>query len=155
MNMKVTFLDARTFNSLNGTAKPFHAGFGVGRNVVRAKRGTRSGHVYLELSPIADVAFDGTDYTIKDNRVIEQLQKLLPGEENGRFRAATRETIKKNGYTFSIMQFVSGKWNLVLENSNAIGGNRVFGSYEECMNFIDNYIWNGEQSGTVSTDKLV
>lgn len=51
-----------------------------------------------------------------------------------------RETIKKNCYTFSIMQFRrSNKWNLVLEYSTALGGNRIFDSREDCIRFIDEY----------------
>lgn len=49
-----------------------------------------------------------------------------------------REAIKRNGYTFSIMQFKHcKKWNLVLEYSDALGGNRVFDSKKDCIKFID------------------
>lgn len=52
-----------------------------------------------------------------------------------------REVVKKDGYTFSIMQFIgNGKWNLVREYSNALGGNKIFNSREECIDFINRYI---------------
>lgn len=53
-----------------------------------------------------------------------------------------REEIRKNGYTFTIMQFKytkSKKWNLVLEYSDALGGNRIFDSRDECIRFIEEY----------------
>ena len=67
--MTITFLNCNAFEEVEGVKKPFHSGWGRGRNVTHIKK-DRQGNLYAKLSPIADPCYDGYTQEIKAGAVV-------------------------------------------------------------------------------------
>lgn len=75
--MKITFLNHNAFEELDGIKKPFHSGWGKGRNVTHIKK-DKQGNLYAKLSPIADPVYDGYTQEIKAGEFVQkQLEYFL------------------------------------------------------------------------------
>ena len=77
--MQITFLNYNAFEEMEGVKKPFHSGWGRGRNVTHVKK-DKQGNLYAKLSPIADPAYDGHTQAVGE-KTQKQLSRLF---EEGR-----------------------------------------------------------------------
>lgn len=79
--MTITFLNHNAFEELDGIKKPFHSGWGKGRNVTHIKK-DKQGNLYAKLSPIADPIYDGYTQEVKAGGIVQkQLEYFLENEE--------------------------------------------------------------------------
>ena len=80
IDMTITFLNHNAFEELKGVKKPFHSGWGRGRNVTHIKK-DEYGNLYAKLSPIADPIYDGyTQDIVAGEVVMNQLRHFLEEE---------------------------------------------------------------------------
>lgn len=77
--MTITFLNHNAFEELKGVKKPFHSGWGRGRNVTHIKK-DEYGNLYAKLSPIADPIYDGYTQEVVGEFVQKQLRYFLEEE---------------------------------------------------------------------------
>ncbi len=75
--MTITFLNYNAFEKLEGIKKPYHSGWGRGRNVTHIKK-DKHGNLYAKLSPIADPVYDGYTQTISE-KTQRELSRLFEG----------------------------------------------------------------------------
>ncbi len=79
IDMTITFLNHNAFEELKGVKKPFHSGWGRGRNVTHIKK-DEYGNLYAKLSPIADPIYDGYTQEVVGEFVQKQLRYFLEEE---------------------------------------------------------------------------
>lgn len=78
--MKITFLNHNAFEEMDGVKKPFHSGWGKGRNVTHIKK-DKHGNLYAKLSPIANPMYDGYTQEVRGEFVQKQLRYFLENEK--------------------------------------------------------------------------